>query len=185
MRGLKEKYENHHKVRIKDEAIIAAVKLSQRYITERFLPDKAIDLIDESASKMRLEIDSSPEELDQLERKIMQLEIEKVAISREDDLQKTERLSKEINELKEKKDQLKAQWMNEKKVVDDLQKCKSEIEQVKLEISSAEKKADYASAAALQYGRLPDLEKNKKQLEKLLNRLNQLHCKSQMGGSMR
>lgn len=169
LRGLKERYESHHKVRIKDEAIIAAVKLSERYITERFLPDKAIDLIDESASKLRLEIDSLPEELDQIERKLMQLEIEKVAIAREDDTNKIEHLSKEIHLLKENRDQLKAQWLNEKKVVDDLQNCKKEIEQIKLEINNAERSADYAAAAALMYGKLPELEKNKLQLEESLN----------------
>src|SRR5690554_2638621 len=128
LRGIKEKYETHHKVRIKDEAIIAAVELSQRYITNRFLPDKAIDLIDEAASRLRMEINSKPEELDVLDRKIQQLEIEIEAIKREKDETKLKGLGAELANLKEERNEVHAQWQNEKEVVDNIQTAKSEIE---------------------------------------------------------
>src|SRR5690606_259232 len=129
LRGIKEKYENHHKVLIKDAAIIAAVELSQRYITERHLPDKAIDLIDEAASKLRMEINSKPEELDELERKIMQLEIEREAIKRENEVKKLQGIERELAELNAQKDAFTAKWQSERNVVDDMQKAKEDIEQ--------------------------------------------------------
>ncbi len=156
LRGIKEKYEAHHKVRIKDEAIIAAVELSQRYITNRFLPDKAIDLIDEAASKLRMEINSKPEELDVLDRRIMQLEIEIEAIKREDDEAKSKSLGVELANLKEERNEIYAKWKSEKDVVDNIQTIKSEIEDLKLEAERAERDGDYGRVAEIRYGRIKD-----------------------------
>jgi ATP-dependent Clp protease ATP-binding subunit ClpB len=158
LRGLKERYEVHHKVRIKDEAIIAAVELSQRYISDRFLPDKAIDLMDEAASKLRLEIDSVPEELDQLERKIMQLEIEREAIKREGDTDKVKQLSEDLSNLQSEKNSLKAKWQSEKQVVDGIQQTKQEIENLKHEAELAERNGDFAKVAEIRYGKVKEAE---------------------------
>ena len=159
LRGIKEKYENHHKVQIKDEAIIAAVELSTRYITNRFLPDKAIDLIDEAASKLRMEINSKPEELDELERKLMQLEIEKEAIKRENDKKKINLLNKEIAEFSEKRNELKAKWENEKGIVEKIQSAKKEIETQKIEAEQAERNGDFGKVAEIRYGKLKELDR--------------------------
>jgi ATP-dependent Clp protease ATP-binding subunit ClpB len=168
LRGVKEKYENHHKVLIKDAAIIAAVELSQRYITDRQLPDKAIDLIDEAASKLRMEINSKPEELDEIERKIMQLQIEKEAIKRENDTKKLAQIERELANLTESKDTFNAKWQAEKNVVDAVQKTKEEIEQLKFEADQAERNGDYGKVAEIRYGLLKDaslkLEESKKAL---------------------
>ncbi|MDA0777850.1 MAG: AAA family ATPase, partial [Bacteroidetes bacterium] len=158
LRGIKEKYEVHHKVRIKDEAVIAAVELSQRYISNRFLPDKAIDLMDESAAKLRLEIDSVPEELDEIERKIMQLVIEREAIKREKDEQKVSILSEEIANLSEERDQLRAKWQEEKAVVDGIQAKKKEIEDLRLEAEQAERAGDFGKVAEIRYGKTKTVE---------------------------
>ena len=158
LRGLKERYEVHHKVRIKDEAIIAAVELSQRYISDRFLPDKAIDLMDEAASKLRLEIDSVPEEIDQLNRRIMQLEIEREAIKREGDETKVADLSMEIANLQEETNAVKAIWQSEKILVDGIQLAKQEIENLKLEAEQAERAGDFGKVAEIRYGRIKDAE---------------------------
>ncbi|MDR1883645.1 MAG: ATP-dependent chaperone ClpB [Prevotella sp.] len=158
LRGLKEKYENHHKVRIKDEAIIAAVQLSNRYISDRFLPDKAIDLMDEAAAKLRMEVDSVPEELDEKSRRIKQLEIEREAIRRENDKKKEEDLSKEISRLKEEEKDLKAKWQSEREVINSIQQNKIEIENAKFEADKAEREGDYGKVAELRYGKLKDLE---------------------------
>lgn len=154
LRGLKERYEVHHKVRIKDEAIIAAVELSQRYITDRFLPDKAIDLIDEAAAKMRLEIDSVPEELDELQRRIMQLEIEREAIKREKDDNKLSQLNETIANLIEEKNEFKAIWQQEKQIVEGIQNLKQEIDNLKLEAEQAERAGDYGKVAEIRYGKI-------------------------------
>ncbi|MFT4876828.1 MAG: ATP-dependent Clp protease ATP-binding subunit ClpB, partial [Bacteroidia bacterium] len=164
LRGIKEKYEVHHKVRIKDEAVIAAVELSQRYISDRFLPDKAIDLMDESAAKLRLEIDSVPEELDEIERKIMQLEIEREAIKREKDEKKLSVLNKEIANLSEERNQMKAKWQEEKAVVDGIQTKKKEIEAFRMEADRAERAGDFGKVAEIRYGKIKEAEV---QLEKL------------------
>ncbi|MDB9882158.1 ATP-dependent chaperone ClpB [Bacteroidia bacterium] len=164
LRGIKEKYEVHHKVRIKDEAVIAAVELSQRYISDRFLPDKAIDLMDESAAKLRLEIDSVPEELDEIERKIMQLEIEREAIKREKDEKKLKVLSEEIANLSEERNQLKAKWQEEKAVVDGIQSKKKEIEAFRMEADQAERAGDFGKVAEIRYGKIKSTEE---ELEKL------------------
>jgi ATP-dependent Clp protease ATP-binding subunit ClpB len=158
LRGIKEKYEVHHGVRIQDDAVIAAVELSSRYISDRFLPDKAIDLMDEAASKLRLEMDSMPEEMDELRRRIMQLEIEREAIRREKDNEKEAVLSKELADLNERFKALKAQWENEKSVVDEIRKLKETIEQIKFEAESAERQGDYGKVAELRYGKLPEAE---------------------------
>lgn len=168
LRGIKEKYETHHKVRIKDEAIIGAVELSNRYITNRFLPDKAIDLMDEAASKLRMEINSKPEELDVLDRKIMQLEIEHEAIKREKDETKLKSLKAELANLKEERNELNAKWKNEKEVVENVQNIKQEIENYKLEAERAEREGDYGKVAEIRYGKVKEateaLEKFQKQL---------------------
>jgi ATP-dependent Clp protease ATP-binding subunit ClpB len=156
LRGIKEKYETHHKVRIKDDAIIAAVELSQRYITNRFLPDKAIDLMDEAASKLRMEINSKPEELDVLDRKIMQLEIEIEAIKREDDETKLKSLGMDLANLKEERNEIFAKWKSEKDVVDNIQMAKQEIEDYKLEAEQAERNGDYGKVAELRYGKIKE-----------------------------
>jgi ATP-dependent Clp protease ATP-binding subunit ClpB len=158
LRGIKEKYEAHHKVRIKDEAIIAAVELSQRYITDRFLPDKAIDLIDEAASKLRMEMNSMPVELDEVERKIRQLEIEREAIKRENDKEKLDILKKEIAELDDKRKNLKAKWQSEKEIVEGIQKEKESIEQFKQEASQAEREGNYGKVAEIRYGKIKEAE---------------------------
>lgn len=160
LRGIKEKYENHHKVLIKDSAIIQAVELSQRYITERHLPDKAIDLIDEAASKLRMEINSKPEELDEIERKIMQLEIEKAAIEREKDKKKLENIEKDLAEYREQRDAFNAKWKSERDVVDSIQQYKEDIEQFKLEAEQAERAGDFGKVAELRYGRIKEAEEN-------------------------
>lgn len=160
LRGLKERYEVHHKVRIKDEAIIAAAELSQRYITNRFLPDKAIDLIDEAAAKLRLEIDSVPEELDEIEHRISQLEIEREAIKRENDIDKLQRLGNEISQLTEQRNQMKAKWQNEKNVVEDIQNEVKNIENYKFQAEQAERQGDYGKVAELRYGRIKEAEKH-------------------------
>ena len=158
LRGIKEKYETHHKVRIKDEAIIAAVELSQRYINDRFLPDKAIDLIDEAASKMRMEINSMPLVLDEIERKIRQLEIEREAIKRENDKSKLEGLSKDLAELNDQRAKLRAQWQSEKDVIDGMQRVKSSIESYRFEAEQAERAGDYGKVAELRYGKIKEAE---------------------------
>ena len=164
LRGIKDKYELHHGVRIKDDAVISAVELSHRYISDRFLPDKAIDLMDEAAAKLRIEIDSLPEELDELQRKIMQLEIEREAIRREKDSEKEEALSKEIAELTELKNDLKAQWENEKGVIQAVQDEKEKIDSYKLEAEQAERAADLGLVAELRYGKIKESEEKLEQL---------------------
>ena len=158
LRGLKEKYENHHKVRIKDDALIAAVRLSDRYITDRFLPDKAIDLMDEAAARLRMQIDSLPEGLDEIARRITQLEIEREAIRREDDAVKLEELNKEIATLREEEAGDKAKWMREQELINRIQQCKIDVEQLKLEAERAERSGDYGRVAEIRYGRLKEKE---------------------------
>lgn len=165
LRGLKERYETHHKVRIKDEAIISAVQLSQRYITDRFLPDKAIDLIDEAASKLRMQINSMPVELDEVERKLRQLEIEQEAIKRENDERKLENLQKQIADLKEKRNGLRAKWESEKEVVEGIQLAKTNIEELKLEAEQAERQGDLGKVAEIRYGRIAEAQKQLRDLE--------------------
>ena len=165
LRGLKERYENHHQVRIKDEAIIAAVELSNRYITERFLPDKAIDLMDEAAAKLRMERDSLPEELDEIERRLKQLEIEREAIKREKDEAKLTLLNKEIEELREQEKSYKAKWQSEKELVNKIQQNKQEIEQLKFEADKAEREGDYGKVAEIRYGKLKALEDEIKSIQ--------------------
>lgn len=157
LRGLKERYENHHHVRIKDDAIIAAVELSSRYISDRFLPDKAIDLMDEAAAKLRMEVDSVPEELDEISRKIKQLEIEREAIKRENDEQKLQQIAKELAELKEQESSFKAKWKNEKSLMDIIQQDKVQIENLKFEADKAEREGDYGKVAEIRYGKLQEL----------------------------
>ena len=169
LRGIKEKYETHHKVRIKDEAIIGAVTLSDRYITNRFLPDKAIDLMDEAASKLRMEINSKPEELDVLDRKIMQLEIEIEAIKREDDESKLKSLRSEVANLKEERGVINAKWKSEKEVVDHIQQTKSEIENYKLEAERAERDGDYGKVAELRYGKIKEAQESLEKLQTTLS----------------
>ncbi len=166
LRGIKEKYELHHGVRIKDDAVIAAVELSSRYISDRFLPDKAIDLMDEAAAKLRIEMDSLPEELDEINRRIMQLEIEREAIRRENNRDKESLLSKEIADLSEQRDSLKAKWENEKSVVDGIQKEKEDIEKYKIEAEQAERAGDYGKVAEIRYGRITEAEKRLEELQK-------------------
>lgn len=159
LRGTKERYENHHKVRIKDEAIIAAVELSHRYITDRFLPDKAIDLIDESAAKLRLEMNSMPEELDEIERKIRQLEIEREAIKRENDEEKTQALNKQLAELSTTRDTLKFKWQNEKSIIDAIQQAKIKIDDLRLQAERYEREGNYGLVAEIRYGKIQEQEK--------------------------
>lgn len=177
LRGLKERYETHHKVRIKDEAIIAAVELSQRYISDRFLPDKAIDLIDEAASKLRMEMDSVPEVVDELDRKIMQLEIEREAIKREKDERKVGDLSKEIADLTSERDELKAKWQGEKDLVDNLNSKIEKIEDLKLEAEQAERAGDYGKVAEIRYGRVKEAQE---EVEKLKAELHSKTSESRM-----
>ena len=171
LRGLKERYEVHHHVRIKDSAIIAAAQMSARYITNRFLPDKAIDLIDEAAAKLRMEIDSSPEELDEIERRLMQLEIEKVAIKKEKDEKKVKELSSEIESLKKERDELRKRWLEEKRFVDAIQDEVKKIERYKFEAEQAERAGDYGKVAELRYGKIKtaetDLENYKAKLKQM------------------
>ena len=159
LRGLKDRYETYHHVRIKDEAIIAAVELSNRYITDRFLPDKAIDLIDESAAKLRLEMNSMPEELDELERKIRQLEIEREAIKRENDEQKLKQLNTDISNLSVERDTFKAKWQQEKEIVEKIQNAKAEIENLKLAADKAEREGEYGKVAEIRYGKVQEQER--------------------------
>ncbi|MFL2588798.1 MAG: ATP-dependent chaperone ClpB [Parvicellaceae bacterium] len=168
LRGIKEKYENHHKVQIKDDAIIAAVELSKRYITDRFLPDKAIDLIDEAASKLRMEINSKPEELDEADRKIMQLEIEREAIKREKEKAKEKQISKEIAELNELKSGLQAKWEAEKSHVDAIQQAKQEIENLKIDAEQAERNGDFGKVAEIRYSKLKQLKEKIEEEKRLL-----------------
>ncbi len=170
LRGIKDKYETHHKVRIKDEAIIAAVELSQRYISDRFLPDKAIDLMDEAAAKLRLEINSKPEELDVLDRKIMQLEIEIEAIKRENDIKKLKGLKEELANLKEKRNDINAKWTSEKEIVDQVQSAKENIEKFKLEAERAERDGNYGLVAEIRYGKIKKEEENLTKFQKELEK---------------
>jgi ATP-dependent Clp protease ATP-binding subunit ClpB len=179
LRGLKDRYETHHHVRIKDEAIIAAVELSSRYVTDRFLPDKAIDLIDESAAKLRLEMNSMPEELDELERRIRQLEIEREAIKRENDDDKLKELNTHIANLAVEKDTLKAKWQEEKELVEKIQNAKAEIENLKLKAEQAEREGDYGKVAEIRYGKIKDQEAIVNDLTTELNQLS-LHSKRMM-----
>ena len=169
LRGIKEKYETHHKVRIKDEAIIAAVELSERYITNRFLPDKAIDLMDEAAAKLRMEINSKPEELDVLDRKIMQLEIEIEAIKREKDEEKLKMLYVDLANLKEERNAVNAKWQSEKSVIDEVQTTKEVIEKYRLEADRAEREGDYGKVAELRYGKIKEAEDKLVELQKNLD----------------
>lgn len=169
LRGIKEKYETHHKVRIKDEAIIAAVELSERYITNRFLPDKAIDLMDEAAAKLRMEINSKPEELDVLDRKIMQLEIEIEAIKREKDEEKLKMLYVDLANLKEERNAVNAKWQSEKSVIDEVQTTKEAIEKYRLEADRAEREGDYGKVAELRYGKIKEAEDKLVELQKNLD----------------
>ncbi|RFS26423.1 ATP-dependent chaperone ClpB [Chitinophaga silvatica] len=175
LRGLKEKYESHHHVLIKDEAIIAAVELSHRYITDRFLPDKAIDLIDESAAKLRLEMNSMPEELDELERRIRQLEIEREAIKRENDEDKLRELGEEIARLSEERNTFKAKWQAEKEIVDKIQNAKSDIENLKLEAEQAERNGDFGKVAEIRYGKIKEQEKLVADLTEELDQMSANH----------
>jgi ATP-dependent Clp protease ATP-binding subunit ClpB len=165
LRGIKEKYENHHKVLIKDAAIISAVELSQRYITDRHLPDKAIDLIDEAAAKLRMEINSKPEELDEVERKIMQLEIEKAAILRENDQKRLQQVSEDLSKLQEQRTSLQSRWQAEKDLIEGIQRAKEEIEAFKFEADSAERMGDYAKVAELRYGKIKEAEEALEQMK--------------------
>jgi ATP-dependent Clp protease ATP-binding subunit ClpB len=169
LRGIKEKYETHHQVRIKDEAIIAAVELSQRYINDRFLPDKAIDLMDEAASKLRMQINSMPIELDEVERKIMQLEIEREAIKRENEHQKVEELNKDIAELQDTRTALRAKWASEKEVIEGVQKIKLLIEDLKQQATNFEKQGDYEKVAEIRYGKIKDAENKLAEFEDKLS----------------
>ncbi len=177
LRGIKEKYENHHQVRIKDDAIIASVELSQRYITNRFLPDKAIDLMDEAASKIRMEINSKPEELDVLDRKIMQLEIEIEAIKRENDEVKLKSLGLELANLKEERNEIYARWKSEKDIVDNIQAAKSDIENYKMEAEKAEREGDYGKVAEIRYGKI-------KEAQETLDAMQQQLQENQAGQSL-
>lgn len=177
LRGLKEKYENHHKVRIKDDALIAAVQLSSRYITDRFLPDKAIDLMDEAAARLRIQVDSVPESLDEISRRIKQLEIEREAIKREDDTVKLESLSREIAELKGEETKQHAQWQNEKDLVGKIQQNKIDIESLKFEADKAEREGDYGKVAELRYGKIKAKEQ---EIEDIQSRLHAMQGASAM-----
>ncbi|MDR0422634.1 MAG: ATP-dependent chaperone ClpB [Proteiniphilum sp.] len=169
LRGLKERYENHHKVRIKDEAIIAAVQLSSRYITDRFLPDKAIDLMDEAAAKLRMEVDSVPEELDEIIRKIKQLEIEREAIRRENDTPKEAQLTRQIEDLRAEESEYKAKWQSEKEIINKIQQDKIEIENARFEADRAEREGDYGKVAELRYGTIKERENEMEELQQQLH----------------
>jgi len=176
LRGLRERYENHHKVRIKDDAIIAAVELSSRYITERFLPDKAIDLMDEAAAKLRLEVDSVPEDLDKVERNIKQLEIEREAIKRENDTAKLSILNKDISDLKEESAAMRAKWASEKELIDNIQQQKIEIENLKYEAERAEREGDYGKVAEIRYGKIKSAQEAIEKYQEKLAELQQGHA---------
>jgi ATP-dependent Clp protease ATP-binding subunit ClpB len=173
LRGLKERYENHHKVRIKDDAIIAAVQLSTRYITDRFLPDKAIDLMDEAAAKLRLEVDSKPEDLDKTDRTIMQLEIEREAIKRENDKVKLEQLNKDIANLKSLSESLRNKWQAEKSLINDIQQGKIDLEKLKFEAERAEREGNYGKVAEIRYGKVKDIQN---QIEAAQEKLHQMQA---------
>ncbi|MGZ5281669.1 MAG: ATP-dependent chaperone ClpB [Bacteroidia bacterium] len=173
LRGLKERYETYHKIRIKDEAIIAAVELSSRYITDRHLPDKAIDLIDEAAAKARIEVDSLPEELDEMERKIRQLEIEREAIKREKDEKKLDKIASELAELNDKKNQIRSRWQEERDIIDNLQKTRESIEQYKLAADQAERAGDFGKVAELRYGKIKEAETKLAELQKEIDETHQ------------
>jgi len=177
LRGLKERYETHHKINITDAAIVSAVQLSNRYITDRFLPDKAIDLIDESAARLRLEMNSMPEELDEVERRIRQLEIEREAMKREKDKDKVKSINEELANLEEKRNGIKAQWQDEREVVLGVQKAKEELERLKQEGNRAEREGDFSKAAEVRYGRIPELQQ---QLEELNNQLQDMQEEGKM-----
>ncbi|NLZ95093.1 MAG: AAA family ATPase, partial [Bacteroidales bacterium] len=177
LRGLKERYENHHKVRIKDEALIAAVQLSSRYITDRFLPDKAIDLMDEASAKLRMEVDSVPEELDEISRRIKQLEIEREAIKRENDKPKEDILTKQIENLREDEGVLRAKWQSEKEIINKIQQNKIEIEDAKFQAERAEREGNYGLVAELRYGKIKEIEA---EIESLKEELHE----RQGGGAM-
>lgn len=177
LRGLKERYESHHKVRILDEAIIASVELSKRYISDRFLPDKAIDLIDEAASRLRLEMNSVPEEIDEIERRIKQMEIEREAIKREGDKPKLDKLSREIAELKEQRSVLRSKWEEERKIIDLIQKQKSDIETFRFDADKAEREGNYGKVAELRYGRIKEAEQT---IENLKTKLQQMQLEGAM-----
>ena len=170
LRGLKERYENHHKVRIQDDALIAAVNLSHRYISDRFLPDKAIDLMDEAAAKLRMERDSQPEELDEITRRLRQLEIEREAIKREGDEQKLSSLNKDISELEEKEKNYRAKWEGEKELLGKIQQDKQQMEQLKFEAERAEREGDYGKVAEIRYGKLQSLQNDINQIQEELKR---------------
>src|SRR5439155_24730134 len=170
-RGLKERYEAHHGVRITDDAVIAAATLSHRYIGDRFLPDKAIDLVDEAASRLRIEIDSMPQEIDEVERRIMQLEIERTALQKEKDrsaVERREQIERELAELKEKSSAMKAQWQREKETLGAVGKIKQEIDQAKVEAEQASRRGDLAKAAEISYGRIPQLQRQLAEAESKL-----------------
>lgn len=173
LRGIKEKYESHHKVRIKDEAVIAAVELSQRYVNDRFLPDKAIDLMDEAAAKLRMEINSKPEEIDVLDRKIMQLEVEHEAIKREEDEDRLKDIKRELADLTEQRNSLNAKWEEEKAKVEGIQKVKDEIEKLKLEAEQAERSGDYGRVAELRYGKIKEAEEQLHKYEEEISDLQE------------
>ncbi len=177
LRGLKEKYEVHHGVRIKDSGIVAAATLSHRYITDRFLPDKAIDLIDEAASKLRIEIDSLPQEIDELERRILQMEIEKEALKKEVDPASKERLNKiekDLRELKGQSAEMKAHWQKEKEAIQKIRQIKEEIEQKKTEAGNAERQGDLTRAAEIRYGVLLNMNKQLEEENKKLESFNRI-----------
>jgi len=171
LRGLKERYENYHKINITDDAVVASVQLSQRYISDRFLPDKAIDLIDEAAAKLRLEMNSMPEDLDEVERKIRQLQIEKAAMKREQDKDKLKKIRKELADLEEQQQSLKAKWEDERNVVQSIQDAKEQIEQLKLEAQRVEREGDFNRAAEIKYGKLPEHQARLKELSEEMERL--------------
>ena len=180
LRGIKEKYETHHKVRIKDAAVISAVELSARYISERFLPDKAIDLMDEAASKIRMEINSKPEELDILDRKILQLEIEQEGIKREDDKKKLATIKSELGELYEERDGLNAVWEREKKHADQIQETKEQLENLRTEAEREERNGNYGRVAEIRYGLMQDLEANLEKAEKELEESDRTMIKEEV-----
>ena len=174
LRGLKERYEVHHGVRIQDSALVSAAVLSHRYIADRFLPDKAIDLMDEAASRLRIELDSLPTEIDEIERRVMQLEIERTALKKESDKASKERLQKlekELADLQEKSRKLKAQWQNEKSVVDEIRNLKSAIEMSREQMEQAKREGNLSKASEIQYGRLPELEKKLEAADQKLTKL--------------
>ena len=188
LRGLREKYEVHHGVRIKDSAIVAAATLSHRYISDRFLPDKAIDLIDEAAASLRIQIDSMPTEIDQLERRATQLEIERQALKREDDSNSRERLAaveKELAQIKEQSNALKARWKQEKETIANVRAKKEQLEKLKLDIQEATRKGEFERAAKLQYGELPKLEAEIKQLSAQMDGKQSRHAQGRGGRGRR